>query len=70
MMFKKNTWPYSNSHQFYAVVSSADKDPHGIDKLSNLTDSRRYLRNALPPCTKMPIAGSYTCHCIGILILK
>ena len=42
-------WPYSISYQFYAVVGSADKDPHSIDKLSNLAESRRYLRNALPP---------------------
>ena len=28
---------------------SADKDPHSIDKLSNLAESRPYLRNALPP---------------------
>ena len=42
-------WPYSKSYQFYAVVGSADKDPHSIDKLSNLAESHRYLRNALPP---------------------
>ena len=42
-------WPYSKSYQFYAIVGSADKDPHSIDKLSNLAESRRYLRNALPP---------------------
>ena len=42
-------WPYSKSCQFYAVVGCADKDPHSIDKLSNLAESRRYLRNALPP---------------------
>ena len=40
--------PYSISYQFYAVVGSAD-DPHSIDKLSNLAESRRFLRNALPP---------------------
>ena len=40
-------WPYSKSYQFYAVVGSADEDPHSIDKLSSLADSRRYLRNAL-----------------------
>ena len=44
-------WPYSKSYQFFAVVGSADKDPHSIDKLSNLAESRRYLRNALPPYT-------------------
>ena len=51
----QNIWSYSKSYQFYAVVGSADKDPHSIDKLSNLADSRRYLRNALPPyiCARM-----------------
>ena len=42
-------WPYSKSYQFYSVVGYADKDPHSIDKLSNLAESRRYLQNALPP---------------------
>ena len=41
--------PYSKSYQFYAVVGSADKDSHSINTLPNLADSRRYLRNALPP---------------------
>jgi hypothetical protein len=27
---------------------TANEDPHSIDKLSNLADSRRYLRNAVP----------------------
>ena len=49
-------WPYSKSYQFYAVVGSADKDPHSIDKLSNLAESRRYLQNALPPCRPIGIA--------------
>ena len=44
-----NIWPYSKSYQFCAVVCSDDMDPHSIDKLSNLADSRRYIRNALPP---------------------
>jgi hypothetical protein len=43
----QNIWPYSKSYQLYAVIGSADYDPHSIDKLSNLADSRRYLRNAL-----------------------
>jgi hypothetical protein len=42
-------WPYSKRYQFFAVVGSADKGPHRIDKLSNLAHSRRYLWNALPP---------------------
>ena len=42
-------WPHSKSYQFYAVVGSTDKDPHSIDKLSILAESRRYLWNALPP---------------------
>jgi hypothetical protein len=45
-------WPYSKSYQFYAVVGSVDFDPHNRDKLSNHADSRRYLRNALPPYWK------------------
>ena len=47
----QNIWIYYKSYQFYAVVGYADKDPHSIDKLSNLAESRRYLRNALPPYT-------------------
>ena len=31
-------WPYSKSYKFYAVVDSADKDPHSIDKLSYLAE--------------------------------
>ena len=34
------------------ALQSADKDPHSIDKLSNLAQSRCYLRNALPPYGK------------------
>ena len=49
-------WPYSKSYQFYAVVGSTDKDPCSIDKLSNLAESRRYLRNALPPYKPIAIA--------------
>jgi hypothetical protein len=44
-----NIWLYSKSYPFSVVVGSADKGPRSIDKLSNLADSRRYLRNALPP---------------------
>jgi hypothetical protein len=51
----QNIWPYFKSNKFYAVVGSADKDPHSIDKLSNLADPRRYLRNALPPYSRRKI---------------
>jgi hypothetical protein len=50
----QNMWPYSKSNQFYAVVGSANKDSHSIDKLSNLADSRRYSRNDIPP---------FKCYC-------
>ena len=53
-------WPYSISYQFYAVVGSAYKDPHSIDKLSNLAESRRYLRNALPPYTMASTYPNYS----------
>ena len=51
-------WPYSISYQVYAVVGSADKDPLSVDKLSILAESRRYLRNALPPisCVFGPVS--------------
>ena len=43
-----NIWPHSKSYQFYAVVGSADKDPHSIDTLSNLaiTYGTLYLPSA------------------------
>jgi hypothetical protein len=42
-------WPYTKSYQFYAVVGPTSNDRRSTDKLSNLADSRRYLRYAVPP---------------------
>ena len=39
------------------ALRNADKDPHSIDKLSNLAESRRYLRNTLPPYGGISLTG-------------
>ena len=43
-------WGSANTLLYMDCNNCSYKAPHSIDKLSNLADSRRYLRNALPPC--------------------
>jgi hypothetical protein len=45
----QNIWLHSESLQCYCRCWPSGKVPYSIDKLSNLADSRRYLRNALSP---------------------
>ena len=53
---RKISWPTNGPY----------KDPHSIDKLSNLAESRHYLRNALPPYTPCVPTRTRNLHWITI----